>query len=358
MPLPPRPKKKPTHATPEQVQARCRGLLLGLAVGDALGVTNTERNVMAPSFPELADGPQTDLLGRGPAALKAGQVSWPAELAFCLSTSLRNQRGYDVVETAKTYARWLSDGLDVPESVRSPLQLVLEGRSGEFSGRQAWLDSAQRVRDGAALARVAPLAVYFHANPGELVRASLEDTAITHFAPLCQLASATFTGLLAAAINAVDEVLDHEVAAKALEAQLSHAGATLGRSQPDWVAHVQDAAVELRGDLLAAHDDDPMLYGPDLHLFHRQTVRVALRLALWELFHAPSFEAGVLDVINRGGQAGLNGAVTGALLGAMFGDAAIPERWVEGVMAAPGFSGGPHWSVYHPRFLVTLEPHR
>ncbi len=357
MPPPPRPKKKPTHASAEQVQARCRGALLGLAVGDALGVTNAGRNVMAPPFPELADGPQTEMLGRGPASLRAGQVSWPAEMAFCLSTALRNHRGFDVVETAKTYARWLPDGLDVPESVLNPLELVREGRSGAFTGRHAWLESAQRVCDGAALARVAPVAVYFHANPTELVRASLEDTAITHFAPSCQLASAIFTGVLASAIDSPDDALEHEAAMKALEAQRTLAAATLGRSQPDWVAQVHDAALELRGDLLAARDDDPMLYGPDLHLFQRQTVRVALRLALWELFHAPGFEAGVLDAINRGGQASLNGAVTGALLGAVFGDAAIPERWVERVMEAPGFQGGPHFSVYHPRFLVTLEPH-
>jgi ADP-ribosylglycohydrolase len=357
MPLPPRPKKKPTHAAPEQVQARCRGALLGLAVGDALGVTNTQRNVMAPSFPELADGPQTELLGRGPASLKAGQVSWAAELALCLSTALRNHRGFDVVEVAKTYARWLPDGLEVPESIVKPLELVREGRSGEFSGRQAWLDGAQRVNDGAALARTVPLAVYFHADPAELVRASLEETGITHFAPLCQVASATFNGLVAAALDAPGETLDHADAVKVLDAQLSLAAASLGRTHPELVTHAQDAAAELRSDLVAARDDDPMLYGPDLHLFHRQTVRVALRLALWELFHAPTFEAGVLDAINRGGEAGINGAVTGALLGAVFGEHTIPERWVEGVMAAPGFAGGPHFSVYHPRFLVTLEPH-
>ena len=48
---------------------------------------------------------------------------------------------------------------------------------------------------------------------------------------------------------------------------------------------------------------DETVYGPELHLFFPvpTLVRTTFRLAFWELFHAPHFEAGLIDVVNRGG---------------------------------------------------------
>jgi ADP-ribosylglycohydrolase len=81
-------------------------------------------------------------------------------------------------------------------------------------------------------------------------------------------------------------------------------------------------------------------------------VRVAFRLAFWELLHAPGFEEGVVDAVNRGGDADTNGAVTGALLGAFHGESAIPPSWRERVLAAVPREQGPLRDLYHPRSLL------
>jgi ADP-ribosylglycohydrolase len=359
MPPPPRKKKGPAVVTEGQLLSRAKGCLLGLAVGEALGVTNERRNLPAEHFPGLNEGFHVDLRGGGARELRPGQVSWASEMAFCLSTALRNFNGYDVVETAKTYTRWLADAHEPPEVVKLALEQVLDGRSPEFSGKRTWLENGQRFKDNAALARAAPIGVFLCGERDERLRATLDDTAITHFAPLCQLASATFNALIAAALLTPTDKLEAPEVLKVLEAELSLAAATLGRKESDWVAFTKEAADLLREDILAAQQDDPWLYGPELHLFTWPTsVRVTFRLALWELFHAPGLEAALIDVANRGGDAGTNCAVTGALLGAVYGDQAVPERWTELLMEAPGPMGGVHWSVYHPRFLVTLEPKR
>jgi hypothetical protein len=116
------------------------------------------------------------------------------------------------------------------------------------------------------------------------------------------------------------------------------------------VSFTKEAADWLREDLKFAQADDPELYGPDLHLFHPypSLLRTTYRLAFWELFHAPSLEAALIDVANRGGDADTNAAITGALFGAILGEKAVPEAWAERVLEAPG-SGN-----YHPRNLVTL----
>jgi ADP-ribosylglycohydrolase len=359
MPPPPRPAKKskaPTTATPEQVRDRQKGALLGLAVGEAMGIRTEGKNLPSAEFPNLNDGPWLEPRGGGRFELRAGQVSWCSELAQVLSTTLRNLRRYDVLETAKAYARWLPHAIEVPDAVKAALEQVLEGRPPEFTGRRVWLEGFQKVKDNAPLGRTAPIGVFFHARREERQLATFEDTAITHFDPLCQLACATYNGIIAAAISAPGERLTPDVLLKTAEAELSLAAATLGRREPDWVTQTKEAADVLREDLRAAQEDDPMLYGPELHLFFPvpTLLRVTYRLAFWELFHAPSLEAALVDVANRGGDADTNAAVTGALFGAVFGEAAIPPAWVERIMEAPGPMGGVHWSVYHPQHLVTL----
>lgn len=56
-----------------------------------------------------------------------------------------------------------------------------------------------------------------------------------------------------------------------------------------------------------------------------------LAVALWALFHAESFEDGLLAVVNAGGDADTNAAVACALLGTKYGIEAIPERYVQGL---------------------------
>ena len=352
MPPAPRSNKKvkaPTVASVEQIRSRQKGALLGLAVGEAMGIRNEQRNLPAAQFPELNEGPLQEPRGGGRFELPPGQVSWGSELAMVLSTTLRNLRRYDVIETGKAYARWLPGAFDVPDAIKAALEQITEGRSPEYSGRRVWLEGFQKVRDNAPLARTAPIGVFFHSKRDERLNASLEDTAVTHFDPICQLACATFNGILAAAISAPGERLNPDDLLKVAEAELSLAAATLGRKESDWVAQTKDAADWLREDLKYAQQDDPELYGPDLHLFFPwpTSIRVTYRLAFWELFHAPSLEAAIVDVVNRGGDSDTNAAVTGALFGAIFGESAVPQAWVERVMEARG-------TAYHPRNLVTL----
>ena len=352
MPPPPRPNRKvkaPTVASAEQIRSRQKGALLGLAVGEAMGIRNEQRNLPSSMFPELNDGPLQEPRGGGRFELAPGQVTWGSEMAMVLSSTLRNLRRYNLFETGKSYAHWMPGAIEVPEPVKAALDQILEGRSPEYSGRRVWLEGFQKVRDNAALARTAPIGVFFHSRREERLHASLEDTAMTHFDPICQLASATFNGIVAAAIAAPGERLDPADLLKVAEAELSLAAATLGRKESDWVSQTKDAADWLREDLKWAQQDDPELYGPDLHLFFPwpTLLRTTYRLAFWELFHAPSLEAAIIDVVNRGGDADTNAAITGALFGAIFGESAVPQAWVERVMEARG-------SAYHPRNLVTL----
>ncbi|WP_290376253.1 ADP-ribosylglycohydrolase family protein [uncultured Duncaniella sp.] len=53
-----------------------------------------------------------------------------------------------------------------------------------------------------------------------------------------------------------------------------------------------------------------------------------LSAALWCYWHSPSFDAGLLSVVNEGGDADTNGAIACAILGAKFGFSSIPDYYI------------------------------
>ena len=196
---PPRKKRGPPEASPEQLLSRARGTLLGLAVGDALGVTNEFKKMNSEQFPRLNQGTHTQMRGGGPFGVKRGQVTDDTQMATCLALGLRDLRRYDLVETAKAYARWMPHAFDIGVQTKAALELVLEGKHPEFTGKKVWLESSQKAAGNGSLMRCAPIAVFFRWDQAARINATLLDAAITHFSPQCQLADVIFNAVIAAA---------------------------------------------------------------------------------------------------------------------------------------------------------------
>jgi ADP-ribosyl-[dinitrogen reductase] hydrolase len=68
--------------------------------------------------------------------------------------------------------------------------------------------------------------------------------------------------------------------------------------------------------------------------------------ALWQLLHASTLEEGVIDTVMRG-DTDTNGAIAGALLGAVHGRKAIPAQWVDKLLNCRPAAGRPN--LRHPR---------
>jgi ADP-ribosylglycohydrolase len=162
-----------------------------------------------------------------------------------------------------------------------------------------------------ALMRVSPLAIFGHALTTEaLVAQARADAALTHPNPLCGDASAAFCVAIAHALRAGDG----PVAAHA---------AALAWAEGD--PAVDPAVV---ADLRAAAEGPP----PE---FMRQMgwVRIAFRNAFFELLHAESVEQALVRTVGRGGDTDTNGAIAGALLGAVHGREAVPLAWRSAVLS-------------------------
>ena len=329
--------------------SRC-GALLGLAIGDALGTTNEFAKLSAPPFPELAREGLTGIVGGGPFGLKAGQVTDDTQMAVCLYSSLTSRGHYDANNAAARYVKWSNVAFDIGTQTRGSLAVVASGERALEAGRIVWLESGSKAAGNGSLMRAAPIGALLAVSEHERRIASLDDSAITHFDPRCRLACAAFNAAIAAGVLGTS---DPEMLWQAALDELPIAAGLLVGQYED---ELDLAVTALQTDLHAAMQNDPELYGPELHLHdHQGFVRVAFRLAFWELLHRSVFHDAVLDAANRGGDADTNAAIVGALVGSRVGVDGIPAEWRRAVLECEP-NGPAVWSTtYHPRIFNCSE---
>ena len=335
---------------------RARGALVGMAVGDALGTTLEFSSPRAPAFPNLATGPLREVVGGGPFHVAPGQVTDDTQLACCLAASLLARGGFDADDIARRYVEWMPKAFDIGSQTSSSLRNCRDGMAPLEAGRAAWGGPDHPNAGNGSLMAHRAIAIYFAHDADQRRRASLVDSGITHFGSAMPLWPAPRSTRPSPAIVADHEPTPAELLAAAREAAVRGGLRARGprrrrsRSTPAWRSWI---------DLDAAEIDDPGLYGAAGSHIHRQQgfVRVAFRLAFWELMHVASFEETLVDVVNRGGDSDTNGAIAGGLLGACHGESAIPVRWSKVVLAAlQDGPPGPWRDAYHPKVLMALVP--
>ena len=139
---------------------RVRGMLLGLAAGDALG--------------HAVHG------------LPAGAWSDKAAMALCLAESLVSQDGADAADQVARYCEWqragywTSTGSCVGITPATSRALAAAQWTGNpFAGSH---DPAHA--DAEPLARIGPAVAWFHASPGAAIEAAVSAARVTHQAPV------------------------------------------------------------------------------------------------------------------------------------------------------------------------------
>ena len=311
-----------------------RGALLGLACGDSLGTTLEFSHPPEAPWSPLLNGPHTEVIGGGPFHVLPGQVTDDSMMASALAASLKANDGFDLDDVAQRYCDWRNVTFDCGSQTGGSIEALNHGIPPDESGKQHWERGGSRAAGNGSLMRTGPIGVFFHKDRDDIVQVSLYDSGITHFDPRCMLACAGMNaaiglcvrtaGLTISAENVNDEAL------KGIQEGAVH----MTRDYPDLFSVINSARVELTTDLAQAKTSNPLLYGENaLDMLGQQGfVRVAFRLAFWELHHASTFRCGLLDAVNRGGDADTNGAIVGELLGAFWGSDNIPMDWAGAVL--------------------------
>ncbi|WP_247488612.1 ADP-ribosylglycohydrolase family protein [Bradyrhizobium sp. 17] len=271
------------------------GAMLGLAVGDAIGVPLefSERDAL----PHVSE-----MIGGGPFGLEPGEWTDDTSMALCLADSLIAQRTFDGFDVLNRFVRWWEDGensvngrcFDIGITTRAALERY--ARLGTPAGDGA--HNKNHAGNGSIM-RLAPIAVFAAHDRSEAVRLAHRQSMLTHANRLAASACEFFATLLVEAMRGTDRN-------------------TVLRSR-FWFSHPELNAIAA-GNWIGKTRDEISSSG---------YVISTLEAALWCVHRTSSFEEAIILAVNLGNDSDTVGAVTGQLAGAIYGRSGIPTRWLE-----------------------------
>jgi len=286
-----------------------KDILLGVAVGDALGVP-----VEFKSREVIAKNPVIDMIGYGSYNLPPGTWSDDASLTFCLADALA-ERGYDLQKIADNFVEWRyhsfwtarGEVFDVGMGTQQAIERVAKGTRPDLAG-----GFGVSSNGNGSLMRILPLLFYIKDKPIEERFAITRDvSAITHGHIRSAIACfyyLEFAGKLLLNGNLQDVY-------KQVQAEIKD---YLDSTAID---HNEIALFDglLNGDIYKLNADEIKSSGYVLH---------TLQASIWCLLNTSSYKEAVLKAVNLGEDTDTTGAVTGGLAALKYGFETIPEKWL------------------------------
>ena len=296
------------------LKQRCRGAMLGMALGDALG---TAIEFMPPPKENEA---LKDLVGGGVFSLLPGQWTDDTSLGLCLAESLiRCEARHDAADQLDTYVRWNWEGHHSSNGRRFDIgnatKLALDG----WKERREQCGSGDNRGSNGSLMRLAPAAIAALAQPNATLATSLcgETSRTTHDHPKAVHACRYYGALILGALRGISK---RELLSPAYlpDARSFHPDVTSVAAG----AHATDGAPPSDSEQL----DGRKKFG---------AAPKALEAALWAFGRTDSFGDGALLVANLGGDADTTAAIYGQLAGAFYGEAGLPRAWLDKLVFKP-----------------------
>ena len=136
-----------------------RGVLLGLAVGDALGAPLEFQPARAPGNYVV------DMIGGGWQKLAPGEWTDDTQIALCTVDSLLAKSVFDPDDIARRFVLWMESGpKDIGLHTQKVLSAIRDGTPWEQASRAAQEADVANAPNG-SLMRCAPLAMFFFRHP-------------------------------------------------------------------------------------------------------------------------------------------------------------------------------------------------
>src|ERR1041384_2614387 len=291
-----------------QLLSRARGALLGLVAGNQLAAPTQHLGTPEAIRQAFPDG-VWDLSPSPPGS----PYDDDAALALMLAESLVERRGFDADDVARRWVRWMErDGRGLGTLMRRALTLVDQHVEPFEAGRRALRDEPQGAAGSGSVTRCIPVALRYHDDVDRLIRVSHQQAAITH---------------------ADERSSWGAVAANLAARELLHGNIYFVE---EVVHQLQDKAPR---ELLEALHRVPRERQEDLPVRAGQPagyVVHCVEIAFWFATHDRSVEDALVYLAQAGGDSGGNATLTGALLGARYGDAGIPPQWIGKIAGLKG----------------------
>ena len=275
----------------DRMRDRIRGIAVGAAAGDALGMPLEfrPRRPVGQLVREMQGG-----------RLPSGTFTDDTEMALAVAESLLAHLPLDPEDLGTRFLGWFRMmPTDVGVHTKAVLEIMDLGEDWEAASKEAQRINPDSAGNGSVM-RCWPVAVVHRNDPERLLADSRLQSQVTHAHPEC--------GAGCAFVNAAIYGLLHGAEPAQAVAQA-----------------VDDLGDGLPSDLRRTIEDAPRLSREQL--LNSGWVRHTVESAVWGLLTTSSFEEAVVQVVNLGDDTDTAGAVVGALAGAAYGLEAIPKRW-------------------------------
>jgi len=289
-------KSLPQKITDEQALDKCRGALMGLAVGDAIGTTLE----FMPRDKARVD----DMIGGGPFSLKPGEWTDDTSMALCLAETYIESNKCDITLFRKKLLNWYKNGtnssngvcFDIGNTTRYALeQFVLHGPT--------WMgNTSPETAGNAALIRHAPTAIFRRKSFIDGWRDAILQSEATHCAAESIDSCRFFNVMLHYIFNGYSK-------------------------SESFAPHLMGSTLRVliinAGEYKEKHRDQIRSSG---------YVIDTLEAALWAVWHTDNFKDAILLAANLADDADSVAATAGQLAGALYGLSGIPQEWVNKIV--------------------------
>jgi ADP-ribosylglycohydrolase len=286
-----------------------KSVLLGVAVGDALGVP-----VEFQSRQAISENPVTDMIGCGTYNLPAGTWSDDSSLTFCLAEALTQK--FDLNIIGQNFVKWYHDNFWTPHGIVFDIGIATSRAIAQLA-RGVQPDLAGGVSESSngngSLMRILPLLFYLNDKPiEERFNLTKQVSSITHGHIRSVIACFYY-------LEFARQILEGENKFEIYKNLQSEITNFLMNSP------IVETEIALF-DRLLKNDIEKL---PEKEIYSSGYVLHTLEASIWCLLTTDSFEEAVLRAVNLGEDTDTTGAVTGGLAGLLYGLDNIPEKWIQ-----------------------------
>lgn len=290
-------------------ESRLKGGILGLVVGDALGVP-----VEFMSRHKLQEKPVSDMIGYGAHNQPAGTWSDDSSMTFCTVESLC--KGYNLKDIADNFVKWRYESHWTPYGVVFDIGItttkaIINYQNLQNPHRSGLTD--ERSNGNGSLMRILPMAFYLKDHTIEsrfnIVK---EVSSLTHAHIRSVISCFIYTELAI-------ELLNHNNRFTAFKHATNTVSEYLKTINIDAKEYARFTRV-LNRDILHMEERSIQTSG---------YVIDSLEASLWCFFTTDSYEEAVLKAVNLGSDTDTTACITGGIAGIYYGDELIPKKWTK-----------------------------
>lgn len=294
------------------LENKLKSAILGLAVGDALGVPYEfiSRDI-------IKNNPCKDMIGYGTHNKKAGTWSDDTSLTLCLLDNLNN-KNINYNDIMDSFALWYDKGhytadgdtFDIGITTRDAIDNYKSGKNPIKCGL-----SNEYSNGNGSLMRILPIAFYIKKyfdgklfENSEVINIIYNVSSLTHSHKRSLIACVIYTAI---ALNLINDMKIEEAINKALKDSFNYY-----KNEKE----INNYKRIFESDFKKLNDTKIKSSGYVVH---------TLEASIWILLNTSNYKDAVLKAVNFGDDTDTTAAVTGGLAGLYYGVDNIPSKWID-----------------------------